>query len=398
MNSQIQKLYDIGNKRERLIIGLMSGTSLDGLDIALCRIQNSGTDTKLDLLHFATLEYTSDFRKKIRGVFAKREIDQQLLCGLNSFIGIEHADLINRALDEWNTEASQIDLIASHGQTVFHAPQILTKDLSLPNSTLQIGDGDHIAVHTGIITVSDFRQKHIAAGGEGAPLAAYGDYLLFTDEVENRILLNIGGISNFTFLPHMNSDQKSFATDLGPGNTMMNQYVAAHYGIEMDKDGEIAKQGTIHDELLSALLDEEFLQQDFPKTTGPELFNLNYLSQIQQETNTGSLSHADVLATLNAFSAKAITAAILKVTEGLENVAVYISGGGIHNPLLMKNIRQDLPLLKIESMQQINMNPDAKEACLFALLANETVAGSPEHVDNIKNSPAICMGKISFPL
>ncbi|TJZ62167.1 anhydro-N-acetylmuramic acid kinase [Sphingobacterium olei] len=397
MNSQIQKLYDIGNKRERLIIGLMSGTSLDGLDIALCRIQNSGTDTQLDLLHFATLEYTSDFRKKIRGVFAKREIDQQLLCGLNSFIGVEHAGLINRALNEWNMEASQIDLIASHGQTVFHAPQILTKDPSLPNSTLQIGDGDHIAVHTGIITVSDFRQKHIAAGGEGAPLAAYGDYLLFTDEVENRILLNIGGISNFTFLPHTNSDLKSFATDLGPGNTIMNQYVAAHYGIEMDKDGKIAKQGTIRYELLSALMAEEFLQQDFPKTTGPELFNLDYLSQIQQETNTGSLSHPDVLATLNAFSAKAITASILKVTKGLENVAVYISGGGIHNPLLMENIRQDLPLLKIESMQQINMNPDAKEACLFALLANETVAGSPEHVDNIKNSPAICMGKISFP-
>ncbi len=375
----------------------MSGTSLDGLDIALCRIRNSGRNTLLDLLHFATLEYTADFRKKIRGVFAKREIDQQLLCGLNSFIGIEHAGLVNQALNEWNMEASRIDLIASHGQTVFHAPQILTKDLSLPNSTLQIGDGDHIAVHTGIITISDFRQKHVAAGGEGAPLAAYGDYLLFTDNVENRILLNIGGISNFTFLPHTHSVLKSFATDIGPGNTMMNQYVATHYGREMDKDGEIAKQGTIHYELLSALLSEEFLQQDFPKTTGPELFNLDYLSRVQQETNTSSLSHPDILATLNVFSAKAITAAIVKVTEGLENVAVYISGGGIHNPLLMENIRQDLSLMKIGSMQQINMNPDAKEACLFALLANETVAGNPEHVDNIKNSPAICMGKISFP-
>lgn len=375
----------------------MSGTSLDGLDIALCRIRNSGRNTRLELLHFATMEYTADFRKRIRDIFAKREIDQQVLCGLNAFIGIAHAHLINRALNEWQIQPAQIDLIASHGQTVFHAPQILTKDLSLPNSTLQIGDGDHIAVHTGIITVSDFRQKHIAAGGEGAPLAAYGDYLLFTDEVEHRILLNIGGISNFTFLPHTQSDHMSFATDLGPGNTLMNQYVEAHCGIEMDKDAEIAKQGAIHHELLSALLTEEFLRQDFPKTTGPELFNLRYLSQVQQQTNTASLSHPDVLATLNAFSAQAITTAILRVTEGLEQVAVYVSGGGIHNPLLMENIRKGLPSVKIESMQQINMNPDAKEACLFALLANETVAGAPEHVDNIKNSPAICMGKISFP-
>ncbi|GGH10647.1 anhydro-N-acetylmuramic acid kinase [Sphingobacterium alkalisoli] len=397
MNAQIQQLYNIGSKSDRLIIGLMSGTSLDGLDIALCRIQNSGIKTRLELLHFATLDYTADFRNKVRRVFAKREIDQQTLCGLNSFIGMEHARLIQRALNKWQIEPAQIDLIASHGQTVYHAPQILTKDLSLPNSTLQIGDGDHIAVHTGIITISDFRQKHIAAGGEGAPLAAYGDYLLFTDDVENRILLNIGGISNFTFLPHTGSDLQSFATDLGPGNTMMNQYVATYYGIEMDTHGEIAKQGTVHRELLSALLAEEFLQQDFPKTTGPELFNLQYLKQIQQQTNTSSLSHPDVLATLNAFSAKAITQGIQKVTKGLQQIAVYMSGGGIHNPLLIENIRQDLPSVKIESMQQLNMDPDAKEACLFALLANETVAGSPENFNNIKNSPAVCMGKISFP-
>lgn len=175
----IEKLYKIAKKDSRFIIGLMSGTSLDGLDIALCKISNSGKSTVVSLENFITMDYDDEFRTHIRGIFAKRSIDQQLLSGLNAYIGHVHAELINQALQKWGISKDAIDCIASHGQTVYHAPQSLTKDTAMPNSTLQIGDGDHIAVKTGIITISDFRQKHIAAGGEGAPLAAYGDYLLF---------------------------------------------------------------------------------------------------------------------------------------------------------------------------------------------------------------------------
>jgi anhydro-N-acetylmuramic acid kinase len=397
MNNQIKKLYNISAKNNRLIIGLMSGTSLDGLDIALCRIEGAGFTTKLELIKFETFDYADDFRTYIRKIFAKRQIDQQEFCGINAYVGHVHADLINQALKKWDVSAEEIDLIASHGQTVYHAPQILTKDLSLPNSSLQIGDADHIAVKTGIITLSDFRQKHIAAGGEGAPLAAYGDYLLFTDTTEHRILLNIGGISNFTFLPNSNSELQAFATDLGPGNTIMNQYVKQHFDLEMDLDARIASKGNVNQELLAALLSEEFLTLDFPKTTGPELFNLSYLEEKQKSTYTENLTEEDIMATLNAFSAKAITDGILKVSEGLDNVAVYVSGGGLHNPLLMQNIKEGLSKYKVTSIDAIAMNPDAKEACLFAILANETIAGSPDNVRNIKDSPAICMGKISLP-
>lgn len=375
----------------------MSGTSLDGLDIALCRIEGSGISTKLELIKFETFDYADEFRTYIRKIFAKRQIDQQELCGINAYIGHVHAELINQALTKWNISAYDVDLIASHGQTVYHAPQILTKDLSLPNSTLQIGDGDHIAVKTGIITLSDFRQKHIAAGGEGAPLAAYGDFLLFTDEKEHRVLLNIGGISNFTFLPNSKSELKAFATDLGPGNTIMNQYVKQYFHLEMDEDARIASKGTVNQELLDTLLSEEFLRLGFPKTTGPELFNLTYLEQKQKDTQTENLAKEDVMATLNAFSAKAIIDGILKVSAGLDNFAIYVSGGGLHNPLLMQNIKNGLPSYKVGSIDAIEMNPDAKEACLFAILANETIAGSPDNVRNIKDSPAICMGKISLP-
>lgn len=397
MNHQIAKLYQIGLKESRLIIGLMSGTSLDGLDIALCEVSGTGFDTKLKIRDFVTMDYDDTFRINIRKIFAQKQINQQDLSGINAYIGIVHAKLINEALSNWGIANSDIDLIASHGQTVYHAPQILTKDYNLPNSTLQIGDGDHIAVQTGIITVSDFRQKHIAAGGEGAPLAAYGDYLLFTDPIENRILLNIGGISNFTFLPNSHSELKAFATDLGPGNTIMNQYMHKHYNEEMDKDSTIAKQGDVNNALLKALLNDDFLPLPFPKTTGPELFNLTYLTQKQQESNSTNLSHKDIMATLNSFSAHAIVNGIQTVTKGLDNIAVYVSGGGLHNPLLMENIRKNLPLLKITSIADIAMNPDAKEACLFALLANETIAGDADNVSKIKDSPAVCMGKISLP-
>lgn len=397
MNQQIAKLYQISQNKKRSIIGLMSGTSLDGLDIALCEIRGSGHSTTLEIKNFITMDYEDQFREYIRRIFAKTEINQQDLCGINPYIGITHAKLINKALALWGIPNEEIDLIASHGQTVFHAPQILTKDYSLPNSTLQIGDADHIAVHTGIITVSDFRQKHIAAGGEGAPLAAYGDYLLFTDPIENRILLNIGGISNFTFLPNKESHLKAFATDLGPGNTIMNQYMLAHFAEEMDRDSKVAKKGTVNTRLLNALLQDEFLNLSFPKTTGPELFNLHYLIAKQKESDTLQLPKEDIMATLNAFSAQAIVKGIKEVGKDLAHLAIYVSGGGIHNPLLMDNIKKELPGCKITSIADIDMNPDAKEACLFALLANETIAGDPINVCNIKDSPAICMGKISLP-
>ena len=397
MNPQIEKLYQIALKKERFIIGLMSGTSLDGLDIALCRIENAGKTTKISLEKFITMDYEDTFRTKVREIFAKRTIDQQLLSGLNAYVGITHAKLINQALESWNISANEIDCIASHGQTVYHAPQSLTKDLGWPNSTLQIGDGDHIAIHTGIITLSDFRQKHIAAGGEGAPLAAYGDYLLFSHPTENRFLLNIGGISNFTFIPSHQSNLEAYATDLGPGNTMMNQYMKAHFDQEMDRDAMIAKKGTVNGALLEQLLAEEFLTLEFPKTTGPELFNLDYLKEAQKRSETLDLSAEDVMATLNRFSAQAMINGIRRQALGLANFSVYISGGGLHNPLLFGYIKANLPDIKIESFATLGVDPDAKEAVLFALLANETLTGNKSNVEHIKDSPAVCMGKISLP-
>jgi anhydro-N-acetylmuramic acid kinase len=253
MNKNWKTFYQILNKEERLIIGLMSGTSLDGLDIALCKVKGHGLNTDLKILNFQTVPYDKETKADIKAVFSKRLIDLQMITLMNEKIGSLHGEMILSSLAEWSVKPSEVDLIASHGQTIFHAPKSLHGMDGYPNATLQIGDGDHIAVKTGIFTIADFRQKHIAAGGEGAPLAVYGDYLYFSKPGEIRIMLNIGGIANITYLPGDVDAAKIFSTDVGPGNTIMDQYVQANFkGMHYDVDGLIAADGEVNPNLLTA--------------------------------------------------------------------------------------------------------------------------------------------------
>ena len=398
MNPNIAKLYELAQKPTRKIIGLMSGTSLDGLDIALCLCTGSGTSTKVEVLNFVTMPYDASFRADVKSVFAKKDADLEKVCLLNELVAIKHAELILEALKKWGISPREIDLIASHGQTIFHAPKILHGKENYPNGTLQIGDGDHLAVHTGIITIADFRQKHIAAGGEGAPLAVYGDYLVFSAKGEDRIMLNIGGIANFTFLPADLYASKVFSTDVGPGNTLMDQFIQVHYpGKYFDEEAAIAKTGKVNDDLLIALLKNEFFEASVPKTTGPELFNLSYLQQAQEKSNTINLSHADVLATLCHFTANAIAKAVKSTLNEAVTPKIFMSGGGMHNPLLVHLLKDKLPSAVFSTTAELEIDPDAKEAVLFALLANETIAGSPVNFGEREGVPSVCMGKICLP-
>lgn len=397
MNKNIKQLYKIASKDERTIIGLMSGTSMDGLDIALCKISNAGMDTKIDLLKFTTASYTDEFRSQLKSIFSRRDADLQTVCLMNEVVGRTHAELINSTLKSWGIESLEVDLIASHGQTIFHAPASLHEISGMPNATLQIGDGDHIAVGTGIITLSDFRQKHIAAGGEGAPLAAYGDILMFSKKGEERVLLNIGGISNFTYLPADGDLSKVFSTDIGPGNTLMDQFVQAHFSVFYDKDAKIAYSGTVNQPLLGALLTHDFFQQGFPKTTGPELFNVSYLENAQRESQSLQIPKEDVMATLCAFSARSIIDALRRCCSASHNPYIYMSGGGIHNPLMIQILKESLPDYVFLTTDSLNIAPDAKEAILFALLANEAVAGGSIQMIGNKAIPNVSLGKVSFP-
>jgi anhydro-N-acetylmuramic acid kinase len=397
MHPNIQDLYTIANKPSRKIIGLMSGTSLDGLDIALCSITGAGVQTSVVLDHFTTVAYSPAFKEKVLSIFSKQNISLAQLCVMHPWIASEHAKMVKDSLLSWNVQPTEVDLIASHGQTIFHAPKSLHPNDEFGTATLQIGDGDHIATGTGIITISDFRQKHIAAGGEGAPLAIYGDYLLCSHATENRVLLNIGGIANFTYLPANGKLNQVFSTDTGPGNTLMDAYTRKHFeGISYDKDAHIAKQGTIHRELLDLLKKDSFFSLPFPKTIGPELFNLEYLNEAQLKMGI-VLSDQDIMATLNRFTAETIAAAIQNKIPSTISFTIYVSGGGMHNSLLMANLNSLLPNISIASSIEIGIHPDAKEAILFALLANEAVAGSPLLAGGHSTKVPTTMGKISFP-
>ncbi len=399
MHPHIAALYNSAQKSSRLIIGLMSGTSLDGLDVALCKITGAGLHTQIEVLKFTTVKYNDEYKTKIKQVFAKRECDLEVVTLLHPWVGKLHGTMVNHCLAQWQVNPADIDVIASHGQTIYHCPQSQHNHPDFENGTLQIGDSDQIAVTTGITTIGDFRQKHIAAGGEGAPLAVYGDYLFFASPNESRILLNIGGIANLTFLPKNGDTAAVFSSDIGPGNTMMDAYVQRHFtSMHYDKNAQLAKAGKVSEQLLQALYNNAFFNLTMPKTTGPEVFNLTYLQDAQTRSNTHNLKHQDVLATLNAFSAQVISEAINACTQNTANCVVYASGGGVHNPLLMSQLIALCPTVKgFKNTQQLGVNPDAKEAVLFAILANECIAGTAHYsVSSALGIPNITMGKVSF--
>ena len=388
MNANIEALYRTAGKHERTILGLMSGTSLDGLDIAVCTFSGSGTHTKLNVAHYTTVPYTEDFKAAVRKIFSIRAVDLEAVTLLHAHIARVHATMVLSALESWKLSAASIDVIASHGQTIYHAPKFLHPTSGYDNATLQIGDGDILSTATGIITISDFRQKHIAAGGEGAPLALFGDSILFASETENRVLLNMGGIANFTYLP-AGQTTEIISTDLGPANTLIDSYVKANYnGLSYDANGEIASTGTINEGFVNEVLAHPFFNAAFPKTIGPELFNLDFIANALKTAGIVLMAHQDMVASLSYITARVIADGIHKVVgdDNLELV-IYASGGGIHNAYIMQQLQNMCPGASFKNLETLGVHPDAKEAVLFAVLANEALAGSP----------TLSMGKISFP-
>ncbi len=392
LNQNLQKLVDVAQKTTRLGIGLMSGTSLDGLDIALCRFTGNGLNTQFELIQFITIPYPHNFKSEVQQVFAKKTVDLEKLTLLNACIGNYHGELVLQALSKWSITPASVDFIASHGQTIYHAPKRLHKQPGYPNATLQIGDGDHLAVKTGIIIISDFRQKHIAAGGEGAPLALYGDVLLGSKPGENRILLNIGGIANLTYLPADGDTGKILCNEIGPGKTLIDARSRQYFGKDYDEDSKIANSGNVNDDLLSALLSHPFFSERAPKTTGPELFNLNYVTQAQKASGTEDISDTDLVCTLSAFTAASIIN-FINTNIAAGDLKVYVSGGGARNPFVITELEKAFENVKDTSI--LGINPDAKEAILFALLGNEALCGEPIAIGN---SPKVLMGKFSFAI
>lgn len=396
MNPSIQHLFQTAGKETKTILGLMSGTSTDGLDLALCEITGSGPDTSLELLAFKSAPFPVEFKKELQKIVSVEKCDLQDICLMNTRIGDYFGTIIAEALQEWGKSPQDIDCIASHGQTIYHAPVSKHQKDGFANATLQLGDGDHIARKTGILTLSDFRQKHTSAGGEGAPLVAPVDQLLFTDPNDFRLLLNIGGIANFTYLPPSTSGLYPVTTDSGPGNTLLDAAARNLLQKPFDEKGETARKGEVHENLLTTLKDHSFFQLNLPKSTGPELFNWTYVQDAQQRAGTEAITTEDLLATLAMFTVETIAEVIQKVHKQEAILNLYISGGGLHNTFLIELLRRRMGNTKLSSFEEIGFNPDAKEAVCFAVLANEMLAGEGFRI-NKGHSERVNFGKISFP-
>jgi anhydro-N-acetylmuramic acid kinase len=369
----------------------MSGTSLDGLDIALCHISGSGDATRVEVEHFVTVPYGSDWQQKLRSVSSVPTVDLLEFTLLHTELGQYHGRLVLEALSDWGVDPSEVDAIASHGQTVFHAPRSFHGDGDRPHATLQIGDGDHIAATTGILTISDFRQKFTALGGEGAPMVPFVDDMLFKGD-NPRILLNIGGIANYTWLQARGSFGQRTATDTGPGNTLIDKLVQKHWPDKRyDEDGAIALSTKPDLALLQALLDDPWFNEPLPRTTGPEYFNPSWMESRAAAAGLDLPDPSVQVATATWLSATSIVRTLRSEHPDLDGCELYLSGGGMHNPAMTAALQDLLPEVKMESFASIGFDPDAKEAVLFAVLANEYLAGDGFDYEGKK----VVFGKLS---
>lgn len=349
-------------------VGLMSGTSLDGIDAALVSFQ--AAPPQLIASHFQPLP--PDLRQSLAEFSLAAEVSLQELGEIDARLGELFADCALVAISAAGLSPSQIRAIGSHGVTVRHSPESSTP------FTLQLGDANRIAQITGITTVADFRRRDIAAGGHGAPLVPAFHRAVFATPDENRVVLNIGGIANITILPK-DSSRAVTGFDTGPGNTLLDYWAQQHLGEPVDSDGAWGASGRCHQDLLARLLDEAYFGRNPPKSSGKELFSPAWLNS-RLQTLTKQPEPADVQATLAHLTAQTIAQAIR--LRAPETAKVLACGGGVHNRHLMKLLETMLDC-PVESTGQYGLDPDWIEAMAFAWLARQTLLGLPGNLPEV---------------
>lgn len=417
----LDELLRLKNKNIKKIIGLMSGTSVDGIDACLVEITGSGINTKIDILAFETYPYDEATRVAILKICNPKTGTVDKVCHLNFYIGNLFAEAAKSIANKAHIPITEIDLIGSHGQTIYHLPNLsilgeagkvkkslawkfqksdtVTLKTQSLRSTLQIGEPSVIAQETGVTTVADFRPRDVAAGGQGAPLVPYVDYILFRDKKKGRALQNIGGIANVTFLPPDCNIDDVIACDTGPGNMIIDRIteVITNNEYHFDEDGKLAAKGKINDRLLDSLLDHPYLSKQPPKTTGREEFGRNFADNLYKNAIDSGVKDLDILTTVTAFTARTIADNYKQWILPKHNLSeIILSGGGSQNNTLIKFLIEYLdPSIKIYSITKFGIAPNAKEALSFAILANETISGNPNNLPNVTGAKkSVIMGKI----
>lgn len=381
-----------------LVIGLMSGTSADGVDAALVQIESSARSTRIRLQAFHTLPFPAGMREAILAASDPRTGTVDLLCRLNVALGEVFAEAALEVARQAGISIGAVDLIGSHGQTVQHLPEPWPLGGYPIRATLQLGEPCVIAERTGVLTVADFRPRDMVAGGEGAPLAPYVHYILFGDAHRTRIIHNIGGISNVTILPAGGELVDVLAFDTGPGNMPIDGAVSRLTGGQeiFDKDGARARRGRVHQPLIEELLAHPFLQRPPPKSTGREAFGSPFLDQVLARGAELGVTGDDLIATLTAFTVATIAEAYRRfILPRHPHVESVLCGGGSRNPVLTAWMSRELPDIEWHMCDDLGVSADALEAVIFAVLAHETVCGHPANVPTATGAKrAVLLGKV----
>lgn len=381
------------------VCGLMSGTSLDGLDIAIVDLTYEKGQVRHELIHFVTIAYEDACKQQLHKLMDP-SAPLHLVSSMNMYLGELYADSLKEALQKARIDLETIDLISSHGQTIWHEPTVEKgNSYSRPN-TMQIGDIAVLAERTGKTVIGDFRTRDMAAGGQGAPLVPFADQVLFQSETSGRVLLNIGGIANMTVLPRHGSEQPIIAYDTGPGNMVIDACVARLTDGQrsFDKDGELAKDGTVDDEWLKHLMNNDYFSAPAPKSTGRELFGAAYVDTFWSEGEERALSANDKIATATMLTAQTIATEIQRYIKTHDVKEVIASGGGIHNQTLMGFLKNLLPGdMTIATTDDLGISADAKEAFVFAVLGYLGFHNKPNSLPAATGAKkATVMGKIAW--
>jgi anhydro-N-acetylmuramic acid kinase len=377
-----------------LVVGLMSGTSLDGIDAVLLRVRGNGASTRFVQLAYAEFPFPRGLRSALlkNSIPVTSRVDE--IVRLNVVLGDLYAQAVARLARRAGVSLRSIDLIGSHGQTIQHLPRPVRIFGRTVCGTLQIGDPSVIAALTGITTVGDFRIADMAVGGQGAPLVPYFDWLVFRSRTRNRLLLNIGGIANITVLPRNCSQEQVSAFDTGPGNMVVDSLMHEFYGKPYDQDGRVATKGAVSLDLFGAMVRHPYLRLRPPKSTGREEFGEEFLRDLLRSAK--GYDREDIVATASQFTAYAVFDGYRRfVGRRMKADEIIVSGGGARNRFFLDELRRYFPGSSIRPIDEFGISSDAKEAICFAILAHETIAGNAANLPRVTGArKRVVLGKI----
>jgi anhydro-N-acetylmuramic acid kinase len=391
----MNKLQNLLKKKKRKVMGLISGTSADGIDVCLMQIDRIGLKLKVKELDFKTYPFAEDLKKRILQISDPcfQNLDEALR--MNMVLGEYFARAALSLLRELGYKPEQIDLIGSHGQTIRHLPREVLRFKKRVKATYQIGEASVIARRTGVVTVGDFRTSDLASGGEGAPLAPLGHFFLFNSKIHSQLVLNLGGIANFTILPKNCELKDVWGFDTGPCNVLMDSLTRGLFKKKFDQDGKIASRGKVNDNLLKKLKRHRYFRSSPPKSTGREDFNEIFLKIILKS----NIPPEDKMATSSELVVWSIWEAyrmFVKIHHKINRLIVC--GGGAHNKYLLKKISEQFSPIEVIVSDKLGYNPDSVEALIFALLANQTIDELPGSLKKVTGAHKdTILGKICLP-